>query len=246
MNDIKRDVRDMKKLLESSQKTRSSFTSSGLSKFKLNSPVFVSMHWCLVCLSVHMLIACLNFCYIYMRKAYNTAWRITCNMRQDTTFRADRPNRCGVMAVSRFYFLDGGRLPSWICFTRVWTTYEEYLVLFFHCAKFGWNRCSTFDNIHVFRYHEFGLKTLIHAPKMALFRVLPPKWGAIWTKPPKCTSLRESALCEPSCVKIRRRVWPVGEFPKRGRPINKTILVILHPFAQKPPVNGCAPNLVQM
>ena len=50
----------------------------------------------------------------------------------------------------------------------------------------------------------------------------------------KGTSLRESASFEPSCVKIRRRVWPVGEFPKKG--INKfKKSVIFHPFAQKPP-----------
>ena len=29
-----------------------------------------------------------------------------------------------------FYFQDGVRPPSWICFTRVGTTHEEYLVVF--------------------------------------------------------------------------------------------------------------------
>ena len=38
----------------------------------------------------------------------------------------------------------------------------------YHCAKFGWNRCSSFDNMHVFRFREFGLKTPIHAPKLFL------------------------------------------------------------------------------
>jgi len=28
------------------------------------------------------------------------------------------------------FFQDGGRPPSWICFTRVGTTHEEYLVVF--------------------------------------------------------------------------------------------------------------------
>jgi len=36
----------------------------------------------------------------------------------------------------------------------------------YHCAKFGWNRCSSFDNMHVFRFCKFGLKTPIHAPKL--------------------------------------------------------------------------------
>jgi len=37
----------------------------------------------------------------------------------------------------------------------------------YRCAKFGWNRCNSLDNMHVFRFHEFGLKTPIHAPKSA-------------------------------------------------------------------------------
>ena len=36
----------------------------------------------------------------------------------------------------------------------------------YHCAKFGWNRGSSFANMHVFRFREFGLKTPIHAPKI--------------------------------------------------------------------------------
>ena len=36
--------------------------------------------------------------------------------------------------------------------------------------------------------------------------ILPPKWEAMSTKPPKGTSLCESASFEPSSVKIRRRV----------------------------------------
>ena len=41
----------------------------------------------------------------------------------------------------------------------------------YHCAKFGWNRCRSFDTMHVFRFREFGLKTPIHAPKLGVFRV---------------------------------------------------------------------------
>ena len=53
------------------------------------------------------------------------------------------------------------------------------------CAEFGWNRCSSFDNMHVFRFHEFGLKTAIHAPKIGVLGILPHKWGAMSTKPKK-------------------------------------------------------------
>jgi len=34
------------------------------------------------------------------------------------------------------------------------------------CVQFRW---SSFDNMHVFRFHEFGLKTPIHAPKIGGF-----------------------------------------------------------------------------
>jgi len=36
----------------------------------------------------------------------------------------------------------------------------------YHCAKFGWIRCNSFDNMHVFRSGEFSLKRPIHAPKI--------------------------------------------------------------------------------
>ena len=31
-----------------------------------------------------------------------------------------------------------------------------------HCAKFGWNLCSSFENMQVFIFNEFGLKMSIH------------------------------------------------------------------------------------
>ena len=49
------------------------------------------------------------------------------------------------------------------------TIHEGHFGGLHRCAKFGWNRCSSFDNMHVFRFHEFGLKTPIHAPKMGFF-----------------------------------------------------------------------------
>jgi len=41
----------------------------------------------------------------------------------------------------------------------------------YRCAKFGGNQCSSFDNMHVFRFHEFGLKKLIHAPIMVFWGI---------------------------------------------------------------------------
>jgi len=132
-------------------------------------------------------------------------------------FRQNRLNRGWDITIFRF-FQDGGRPPSWICYACVGTTHEGHLVVFI-TAKFGRNRCSSLDNMHIFRFCEFGLKTPIHAQNWGFWEFLffwPPKWAAMWKIPQKGTSLRDSASFEPSCVKIRRRVWPVREFLKKG------------------------------
>ena len=50
-------------------------------------------------------------------------------MRHRTKFREDRSNRSGDMGDFSI-FQDGGRPSSWIGFTRVRTTHEEYLLVF--------------------------------------------------------------------------------------------------------------------
>ena len=60
-------------------------------------------------------------------------------------------------------FQDGGRPPSWICCTPVWTTREVYFGGHYHCAKFGLNRCSSFDNMQVLIFGVLGLKMPIKA-----------------------------------------------------------------------------------
>ena len=47
----------------------------------------------------------------------------------------------------------------------------------YHCAKFGRNRCNSFGNMHVFRFHQFGWKTPIHAPKIVFFGGFDPLNG---------------------------------------------------------------------
>jgi len=44
-------------------------------------------------------------------------------------------------------------------------------------AKFGWNRCSTFDNMKFLIFCAFGLKTRIHAPEI---RVLGGFYSLSW------------------------------------------------------------------
>jgi len=66
-------------------------------------------------------------------------------------------------------FQDGGRPPSWICCTPVWTTREVYFGGHYHCAKFGLNRCSSFDNMQVLIFGALSLKTPIHSPFSGVF-----------------------------------------------------------------------------
>ena len=138
-------------------------------------------------------------------------------LRLQAKLRQNRLNRGRDITIFRF-FQDGGRPSYWICNACVGTTHEGHLLVFFYCAnaKCGWNRCSSLDNMHVLRFREFGLKTPIDAQKLGVLGFMTPKWGAMWKSPKKGTSLRESPSFELSCVKIRRRVWPVGEFLKKG------------------------------
>jgi len=49
-----------------------------------------------------------------------------------------------------------------------WDNPRRLLGGLYRCAKFGWNRCSTFDNMKVLIFCAFGLKTPIHAPKIGV------------------------------------------------------------------------------
>ena len=47
----------------------------------------------------------------------------------------------------------------------------------YRCAKFGWNRCISFDNMKLSIFCPFGLKTPIHAQKLGFFGVFHPQNG---------------------------------------------------------------------
>ena len=73
----------------------------------------------------------------------------------------------------------------------------------YHCAKFGWNRCSSFENMDVFPISRVWLENAYSRPKIEGFGVFDPLNGEQCEKfRKKGTSLRESASFEPSCVKI--------------------------------------------
>ena len=100
-----------------------------------------------------------------------------------------RSQRYGDLTV---FFQNGGRPPSWIWSAPIGTIRDDHLVVY-RCAKFGWNRCSSFDIMKLSIFCPFGLKTPIHAIKMGFegYFTPNPKWGAISMKPPKGISLRE-------------------------------------------------------
>ena len=55
-----------------------------------------------------------------------------------------------------------------------WDHPQRLLGGLYRCAKFGWNRCSTFDNMKVLIFCAFGLKTPIHASKIGFFEGFDP------------------------------------------------------------------------
>jgi len=62
------------------------------------------------------------------------------------------------------------------------------------CAKFGYDRCSSFYNMNISIFGKFGWKTYIHAPKIWGLSYLTPKLAAISTKAKKshsCMSARD-------------------------------------------------------
>jgi len=97
------------------------------------------------------------------------------NMCHQAKFRADRSNCCRNMAIFNF----SRWRPSAIL--DLFYAYLDYprraFVGLCHCAKFGWNRCSSFDDMSVLMFCEFGLKMPIHAPFWVVFGVFDPLPG---------------------------------------------------------------------
>jgi len=58
------------------------------------------------------------------------------------------------------FFQDGGRWCA--CLNRPRRAFGGL----YHCAKFGWNRYSSFDNVQVLIFCDLSLKTPIHATKL--------------------------------------------------------------------------------
>jgi len=105
-------------------------------------------------------------------------------VRHHAKCRADRSNRSGDMAIFRFCF----KMAA-ICH-RLFVIHRLHPRRVFdglcHCVRLGWNRWRSFDNMQVLLFCALGLKMSmsIHTPK-CFFCDLPPKWGAVLTRPQK-------------------------------------------------------------
>ena len=82
-------------------------------------------------------------------------------------------------------------------------------------AKFGWNRCRDSITWNFQYFARLAWKRLFSPQKLGFSGDFTPKMESNVNETPKMQSLRESASFEPSSVKIRRRVWPVGEFMQK-------------------------------
>ena len=66
-------------------------------------------------------------------------------------------------------FQDGGRPPSWICFTCIWTTLEEHLLVFVTVQNLVGIGAVVSIICQFLMFCEFGLKMPIHAPFWVVF-----------------------------------------------------------------------------
>jgi len=96
---------------------------------------------------------------------------------------------------------DSGRPPSWF----VWGTFGPLTVStwgLYHCAKFGYDRCSSFYNMNISIFGTFRWKMPIYAQKIVFFWQFNPINGLQYQPKPKRHTLRESASFEPLSVKM--------------------------------------------
>ena len=129
------------------------------------------------------------------------------NMRHYAKFRSDRSIRCWDKDDFSIVFFSKWR-PS-AAILELLCTYLDYPRTLFdginHCAKFGWNRYSSFDEMSIF--NEFGLKMPIQVPKWRFRR-------NIW--PVNRKQSRRDPQNAPPCVESRhtkcRSLWSAHPF----------------------------------
>ena len=99
--------------------------------------------------------------------------------------------------------------------------FQQHIVTTFLVVHYNWRPLLRQLTVKgaicmLFRFREFGLKTPVHAPNNRVLgddSISMEPYQQTWKGISLRISLRETASFEPSCAKIRRRVWPVGELP---------------------------------
>ena len=109
-------------------------------------------------------------------------------------------------------FQNGGRPPSWNCFTTIRDLPTKSLLPAAAACQMS---CQSDTQMWRYSYLNFSHYLALNAysgPQNGVFRGLwTPKCDYSSSRPPKGTSLRKSASFKLSTVKIRWGVWPVGE-----------------------------------
>jgi len=111
-------------------------------------------------------------------------------------------------------FQNGGRPPSWNCFTTIRDHSRSPCCWPQLPVKCHVNLIHRSEDIAVWILRIFGLRCLFRSPKLGFWRTLDPNCNYSSSRrdeTPKGTSLRKSASFKLSTVKIRWGVWPVGE-----------------------------------
>ena len=110
-------------------------------------------------------------------------------------------------------FQNGGRTPSWNCFTTIWDHPRSLC-----CCRSCQISCQSDRQVcsdcycSYLNFLHIWLAMPIQAPKMGVLKDFGPLNVIIHHRDPqKGTSLRKSASFKLSTVKISWAVWPVGE-----------------------------------
>ena len=109
-------------------------------------------------------------------------------------------------------------MPSWICYI-IMRDYPRSLFIGPHQpVKFYANRMCNFEDMAIWFFCRFCLKCLFTPKKFRFLGVKTPKRDWSLSRPPKGTSLAETALYMPILVEIGQAVRPgrVMKKPKKG------------------------------
>jgi len=105
-------------------------------------------------------------------------------------------------------FQNGGRPPSWNCFTTIRDHWRSPCCWPQLPVKCHVNLIHRSEDIAVWFFRIFGLKCLFRSPKLGLWGTLDPWLWLFIIETPKGTSLRKSASFKLPTVKIRWWAWP--------------------------------------